>query len=56
MTTPKEFFEHGGMNPEMGVSVRDWYAVGSVFLPPLQDSVFTFPQRGDEWSGQQRRP
>jgi len=37
MTTPKEFFERGGLNPEMGVAVHDWYAVGSAFLPPVQD-------------------
>ncbi len=37
MTTPQEFFDAGAFNPEIGLRVRDWYAIGSAFLPqPIQ--------------------
>ena len=41
MTTPKEFFEQGSHNPELGVSSRDWYAIGSAFLPPIEHEGHT---------------
>lgn len=35
--TPKARFEQGGMNAMLGISARDWYALGCAFAPPLKD-------------------
>lgn len=36
MKSPKEVFDSGGFNPRLGIGVRDWYAIGCEFIPPMQ--------------------